>query len=213
MTSAKSGQDEVDARLDLIEDTVAIGPVQLQLLRPLDASSLVSETQFAENEFLPYWAEIWPSALRLATHLDSALAGQSVLELGCGIGIPSLVAAFFGAKVIATDWAADAIALLSRNAERNSLALEVARVDWSDPTALVERAPYDLILASDVLYEERNVGWLVDLLPRLSNRALLADPGRKHAASFFEAIAVDFTREELDGGVHLLERRGIAEGA
>jgi hypothetical protein len=45
------------------------------------------------------------------------------------------------------------------------------------------------VLASDVLYERRNVDQLLDLLPRLVDERgliLLADPGRAHSAGFLE---------------------------
>ncbi len=128
-------------------------------------------------------------------------------HFGCGIGLPSLVAAARGALVEATDWAPDAVALLQRNAARNGIALAARRVDWASPAELVARGPFDLVLAADVLYEARNVEWLVALLPRLGDIALVADPGREHARSFFGAMEGAFALSELEGGVHLLERR------
>ena len=95
-----------------------------------------------------------------------------MLELGCGLGLPSLAAALAGGRVLATDWSPQAIELLEENAERNGAALETALVDWADPAAIVERAPWDLVLAADVLYERRNVAPLLDLLPRLSTSAV-----------------------------------------
>ena len=96
-----------------------------------------------------------------------------MLELGCGLGLPSLAAALAGGRVLATDWSPQAIELLRDNAERNDAALETAIVDWQRPAPLVERAPWDLVLGADLLYERRNVEPLLELLPRL-----LGDAGR-----------------------------------
>src|SRR6476661_8645367 len=110
------------SHLDLVEDEVR----GLRLLRPRQAESLISEEKFARDEFLPYWAELWPSALALADVVASRdVRGLDVLELGCGLGVPSLVAARGGARVLATDWAEDALALLRANAARNGVALEM----------------------------------------------------------------------------------------
>jgi predicted nicotinamide N-methyase len=110
-----------------------------------------------------------------------------VLELGCGLGLPSIAAALAGGRVLATDWSPDAVQATAANAAMNDVALATARVAWSAPDALLERAPWRYVLASDVLYEPRNVEQLLDLLPRLvdkTGRVLIADPGRRPAADF-----------------------------
>ena len=170
----------------------------MSILRPRSAEALLDEEAFKREEFLPYWAEVWSSGLALAgTVATRHLAGTRVLELGCGLGLPSLAAAFGGADVLATDWSPDAIAVLELNAERNRVAVETALVSWADPEALVARAPWDLVLAADVLYERRNVDELLALLPGLGAEVLLADPGRPHAKTFLERAAASWTIEEL----------------
>ena len=174
----------------LVETVVGIGGREVSLLRPPDAEALLSEEAFEREEFLPYWAELWPSGLALAREVASRpLAGARVLELGCGLGLPSLAAALAGADVLATDWARDAVALLDRNADRNGIPLETAAVSWTAPEPLVERGPWDLVLAADVLYEARNVDPLIDLLPRLGGEVWLADPGRATAETFLQRTA------------------------
>jgi predicted nicotinamide N-methyase len=117
-----------------------------------------------------------------------------VLELGCGLGLPSVAAALAGARVLATDWSADAVAVTALNAERNGAVLETAVVDWSAPARLLDGAPWPLVLASDVLYERRNGDVLRELMPRLVDERgeiLLTDPQRPHAAWFLAAAAND----------------------
>src|SRR3954447_8819019 len=142
---------------DLVEEVVAIAGHDLALLRPRDAEVLLDDEAFDHDEFLPYWAELWPSALALARMIvPRALHGARTLELGCGLGLPSLAAALAGGRVLATDWAPDAVAMTARNARRNGLALDTLTCSWTAPEPLVERGPWDLVLASDVLYEARN---------------------------------------------------------
>ncbi len=91
---------------DLVEESVTVAGRELHLLRPRDPEALIDEGAFAQDEFLPYWAELWPSAHALTEVLCAReLHGVRVLELGCGLGLPSLAAAALGAQVTATDWA------------------------------------------------------------------------------------------------------------
>jgi predicted nicotinamide N-methyase len=130
---------------------------------------------------------VWPSGVTLAEHVATLdVGGLRVLELGAGLGLPSLAAALGGADVLATDWAEDAVALLRANAERNHVRLRAELVRWDDPARF--GSGWDLVLAADVLYEERNADQLLQLLPRLDAREiLLAEPGRPFARSFFAA--------------------------
>jgi predicted nicotinamide N-methyase len=168
--------------LTLFSDEIAVAGVRLELLRPLSPEALIDEEAFADDEFLPYWAELWPASTALAEALPE-VAGLRVVELGCGLGVPSLVAAARGAEVTATDWAPDAIELLGRNAERNGLALHAELRDWRDPW----EARFDLALAADVLYEQRNVAPLLERLRSLAPRALVGLAGRPYEAEFLRS--------------------------
>jgi predicted nicotinamide N-methyase len=180
----------------LVENRITLAGRELVLRRPPDPEALLSEEAFEREEFLPYWAELWPSGLALAEEVAGReLHGRRVLELGCGLGLPSLAAALAGADVLATDWSPDAVALLRRNAARNGISLAVEDVSWFDPGPLAARAPWDLVLAADVLYERRNVSPLLALLPRLGPEILVAEPGRPAAAEFLERAARGWTVE------------------
>jgi predicted nicotinamide N-methyase len=160
-------------------DAVVVGDVELSLERPRSPEALIDETAFERDEFLPYWAELWPASTALAAALPE-VTGLRVVELGCGLGVPSLVAAARGAEVTATDWAPDAIDLLRENAERNRLELRAEVRDWREPWD--ER--FDLVLAADVLYERRNVEPLLARLRELAPKALIALAGRPYEAEF-----------------------------
>jgi predicted nicotinamide N-methyase len=188
-----------NGRVETIVETLALPGLVLELERPCDPDMLLSEEAFGDDEFLPYWAELWPSGLALAEHVANRdVRGLRVLELGCGLGLPSLAASARGALVLATDWAADAVALLRANAARNNLALEATQTDWR--TGSLDLAAFDLVLAADVVYEERNVAPLVTLLGLViggGGEAWIADPGRRHATPFLVALSERHSLEAI----------------
>ncbi len=182
--------------MELVEERVSLPGGEIELTRPRDAEALLTDEAFEHEEFLPYWAELWTSGVALAHDVSRrSLRGARTLELGCGLALPSIAAARAGGRVLATDWAPDAISAAAENASRNGAAIETLVCDWADPGALLARAPFQLVLASDVLYEQRNVDQLLALLPRLvgeRGRVLLADPGRGPAERFLESARADF---------------------
>jgi predicted nicotinamide N-methyase len=187
--------------VELIDEEVVISGRVLRLLRPPQPDALIDEESFDDDEFLPYWAELWPSGVALAEAICRLeLRGARVLELGAGLGLPSLTAALQGADVFATDWAEDAVALLRDNAERNGIALRAECVRWDDPGPLLAGAPWDVVLGADLLYERRNADQLLELLPRLGGDLLLAEPGRPFAKAFLDRWSV----ETLADGVYRL---------
>jgi predicted nicotinamide N-methyase len=169
--------------LTLFSDERVVAGVRLDLLRPEAPDELIEEEAFAQDEFLPYWAELWPAATALAEALPD-VAGLRVVELGCGLGVTSLVAAARGALVTATDWAVDAIDLLRQNASRNGLELRAEVRDWRDNW----NETFDLALAADVLYERRNVEPLAARLRALAPVALVGLAGRPYEQEFLRLV-------------------------
>ena len=189
----------------------------LRVLRPRDSESLLDESAFEDEEFLPYWAELWPSGPALARAIAGrALRGARTLELGCGLGVPSIAAALAGGRVLATDWSAEAVAMAAANAALNDAEVETLVCSWTEPEAILARSPWDLVLAADVLYEARNADVLLALLPRLvdaSGEVWIADPGRAAASGFLERADAEWTRRSMpsdelpQGAIHRLRRR------
>ena len=148
---------------------------------------------------------------------ERAGARRGVVARGCaGCGSSSSVAASGAVARRVTrgrggardGLVADAIALLAENARRNECGRDgVRRV--GAPDALVARAPWDLVLAADVLYERRNVDELLQLLPRLGSTVLLADPGRPHAKEFWTRAAGAWKIEQ-SGIVYALTAAGTS---
>jgi predicted nicotinamide N-methyase len=187
---------------DTIDEVVVIAGRDLVIARPADSESLLDAETFAEDEFIPYWAELWPSARALARWVgDRTLRGARVLELGCGLGLPSVAAALAGGRVLATDWSADSVDFTRRNAVGNGATLEAAVMPWDDTEALVAAGPWDLVIGSDLLYERRNVALMLDLLENVADHAVIADPGRPASVEFAATAATlwDLTTIVDDG--------------
>jgi predicted nicotinamide N-methyase len=206
----------------LVEEVVSLGTREVALLRPRESDALVDDEAFEHEEFLPYWAELWPSTLALARAVAARpLDGARVVELGSGLGAPSIAAATNGALVLATDWSPDAVSLAARNAARNGARIAAAICSWTSPSRLLVEAPWDLVLASDVLYERRHVEQLLALFPRLTDEygeVLLADPGRPAAGAFLERARdewrIETQRDPLTGlPVYRLRKARRREGS
>lgn len=204
----------MDTSTHLVEERIAVGGGEIVIERPRDFEDLLSDEAFEREELLPYWAHLWGSSVALAGSLGGTVRlGARVLELGCGLGLASIAAARAGARVTASDWSEDATAAAAANAARNGAELEVLVADWDTPGELLRRAPWDLVIAADVLYEAKKVTTLLELLPRLTDLVLLAEPGRATAEPFFERVGRQWDRSEVEGvtqprtTVHRLRRR------
>ena len=182
-----------------------------RLTHPSVPDELIDEEEFDRDERLPYWAEIWPSAIALARRLSREdLAGRRLIELGVGVGLPTLVALDRGASVLATDYYAAAPDFTRHNALKNGLPEpETALLDWH---ATQDVGAFDLVIAADVMYEERSTRSLARLVPGLlvpGGEALFADPGRRYEPLFRELMQENgfgFETEETSVGVEGIER-------
>jgi predicted nicotinamide N-methyase len=175
---------------ELITRSIQLPSGELRLLQPQASAELPDEGAVEWAPIAPYWSVLWRSGVALARELDGvALRGVRVVELGCGLAVPSIAAARAGAAVLATDADPEALTLATRNARANDVHIETATVEWAKPDELVGRGPFDLVLAADVLYERSSVALLLSLLPRLAPEAWLADPGRPALDAFLEQAA------------------------
>jgi len=165
---------------------------RIELLHPHDAMDLIYRLNFGlEGPEPPFWAQPWPCGVELAGAVAGRdVRGARVLELGCGLALPSLAAAQGGARVLATDYAPAALEFATYNADRNGLRLEVAVCDWAEPADVLAAGPWDLVLAADVLYAHDGLDDLAALLPLLVGdvgELWLADQDRPPARDFLRA--------------------------
>jgi predicted nicotinamide N-methyase len=191
----------------LVSRTVELPGGDLGILQPEEVAELPDDGAVEWAPVAPYWAVLWRSGVAMARELEGEeLGGLRVVELGCGLAVPSIAAARAGASVLATDVSPEALALAKRNARSNGVRIETAAIDWADPGAVAGRGPFDLVLAADVLYERPAVAALLDLLPRLAPEALLADPGRPAAGAFLERASLRWPVDTRVRGVVRIHR-------
>lgn len=188
-----------------VQVTLPNGP--LRLWTPAGAEAILDKLAEAPpdpDDKMPYWADLWPSAVALAEAIEVGqieVRDRTVLELGAGLGVPSLAAARNGGRVRATDWDEDAIRYVRASAVENELNLLTERLDWREPEAT---SPAAVLLLADVLYEPRNVEPVlkaIRVLLKDGGEAWLADPGRAHLPTFV-AAATDFRFAHLERTVH-----------
>ena len=180
----------LERRFITVNDDVRIGDRDINILRPRSAEDLISENDFDRDERLPYWAELWPSSTILANFIASAvLPNARLVELGAGVGLVSIAASIAGHDVTATDYYDDARAFTRANSFRNlGHEIATAHLDWREVAPEFPR--FDIVLASDVLYESRYaplVSSVVDRLLAPHGIAYIADPGRVAANAFADA--------------------------
>jgi predicted nicotinamide N-methyase len=132
-----------------------------QILLPKDLAGFIDPKDVL-HEF-PLWAKIWRASWVLADFLAAmpAEAGKSMLEIGGGAGLVSIVAASFGHRVTLTELNPDALQFARANAVLNGCpTLSIRTLDWNQPQ-LAET--FDYIVASEVTYKEEHVGTLLKL--------------------------------------------------
>jgi predicted nicotinamide N-methyase len=159
---------------------------------------------------LPYGVSLWPSAVALAHEIATRaedFRGRGVLELGAGTGLPGIVAASLGGRVVQTDRDELALSLCERNGGRNGVGgIEYRLADWTDWN---DAGRYEWVVGADVLYGEALHPHLrrifeANLAP--GGRVLIADPLRGPSLRLLEAL-------EVDGWKVLMNQWDVGEGA
>lgn len=189
-------RSRLDSQTELVESSVEVGDENYRIFHPAAADALIDEAEFDFDERLPYWAELWPSAIALARYLaGQPLSGRRMVELGCGVGLPTVVALKREAEVLATDHYDAALDFVSYNARINTgLEPRTMLLDWHAPPAVPLTARlggFDPVIAADVLYERRNVHSLAAMIPGLlapEGEVLIADPRRKDTPVFLKEM-------------------------
>jgi predicted nicotinamide N-methyase len=185
---------DLERRFRVVSETIQVGEGSFEMLRPDSADDLISEEDFAGDERLPYWAAIWPSSVVVANEIvtggiAAARGPKRAIELGCGIGVVTTAAMKAGLDVLATDYYEPALEFTRANTCRN-IGREAATrmVNWRELPKDLGR--FDLIIASDVIYEREYAGLLPRVFEKLlqfDGHAVIADPGRVATPAFLYA--------------------------
>jgi predicted nicotinamide N-methyase len=183
---------------ELREESVVVRGVAtpLRVIRPVDTDLLLDRIVDDPEQNLPYWAELWPSGVGLASEIaaePALVAGKRAVELGSGVGITAAVALAAGADLLATDYAPESLVLTRytclHHAGREPETMQLNWREEADVARLLEDGPFPVVIAADVLYEQRDIAPLLDLFERLvapDGIVLLAHPGRPPAKRFLE---------------------------
>lgn len=143
----------------------------------------------------PLWAKIWEASALLAGQLAERPhhPGERLLEIGAGVGMVGIIAAAFGHQVTVTEYNPDALNFARANAEKNGCPqVKIENLDWLAPSAL---PPFDLIVGSEVIYQEEMIPSLISLFQHYlapGGTILLAGQVRQSGVRFWEAAQVAF---------------------
>lgn len=197
----------------ILRETVIIEDRKFLIDHPGQADRLINlpavHAAFARDEYMPYWADLWPASRMLAKAIlhepwPPAHLSNGALEVGCGLGLPGIVALSMGLKVTFSDYDACALRFAADNARLNGYEdFRTLQLDWRSP-------PDDLrtrvILASDLVYELRNVAPIVAFVKKVllpGGVCLLTDQDRIPSHALKELLqdeGLPFTTKMMRAG-------------
>lgn len=190
-------------RYELKRQREKIGSIELEIecLKDLNQTidDLFLELERTGNaslleELCPYFGTVWPSARALAETLvekEELFSGKRILEVGCGLAIPSIVAAKLGAEIVATDFHPEVPRFLESNLAINQAgSVRYERIDWSK--GFPDLGAFDWVIGSDVLYEKQHALLLARVVSQYMGRgeggAIIADPARPYLQAFLDEM-------------------------
>jgi methyltransferase-like protein 23 len=144
------------------------------------------------NTPFPFWAKLWPSSIAM---LDALMAhphliqNKHVLEIGAGIGLPSLMMAPITKSIHISDYDKEAVDLLQKNIEHLQLKnAEALQLDWNN---VPENLNPEVVILSDVNYDPIQFDTLINLIDKFVNQGctiLLSTPQRIIASPFVQKL-------------------------
>ncbi len=186
-----------------------LGPFDLEIECLEDMNQTIDEIfQYLEKrgtpqdleKLCPYFGVVWPSALGLSQYLlrqpKSQFDRRKILELGCGLAIPSMALSKQGAEVTATDTHEDVPRFLQRNLKINNLIpftegtlFKYSQVDWEKDNP--DLGQFDWVIGSDILYERRyaeSLAYAISKRVAPHGKVVIADPGRPYLQAFADLM-------------------------
>ena len=180
------------------------------IARPSESDRLLDQpavhAAFRRDEYMPYWADLWPASRMLAKAIlhEPWAAGTEALEVGCGLGLPGVVALSCGLRVTFSDYDACALRFAADNARLNGYTeFRTLQLDWRSPPADL-RVP--VLLASDLIYELRNIDPLVSFFHQVlapGGVCLLTDQDRIPSHAFRQTLdtkGLQYTTQVMRAG-------------
>lgn len=182
---------------------LAVLGMEFTTIRDLDESIDILCAHFGENdqdlslreEHCPYFGVMWEAGIGLSQHLTREVCeGKKIIEIGCGLALPSFVATRFGGEVIATDFHIDVPVFLKLNQEKNKIPFKYEELNWREHILKNDKnefGQFDLVLGSDILYESQQPDQVAKALISLlkpGGKILLSDPGRAYIQKFISCM-------------------------
>lgn len=213
--------------------------LEMVTLRDLDESIDILCEYFGEKdqdqslaeEHCPYFGVMWEAGIGLSQLLTREMCeGKKILEIGCGLGLPSFVATRFGGNVLATDFHADVPVFLEINQQKNNIRFDYQVMNWRNE---IERTKtslglFDLVLGSDILYESQHAMEVAKALIAFlkpGGKIILSDPGRAYVQKFISSmkelgypevfttqkVPAHLTAKKIDREIYIFEFTGGAQ--
>lgn len=155
------------------------------------------------EKYCPYFGALWEAGIGLSQFLNAyKLKNQKVIEIGCGLALPSFVAATNGAEILATDFHADVPLFLEVNQNNNNVFFDFQFMNWRDEVNATQSLMglFDIVIGSDILYESQHPNEVASALIAFlkpGGKIILADPGRAYIQQFVTAMNSFGYRENL----------------
>ena len=200
----------------LIDKDIRVGDhvVKLAMPDPVEVRKNYELKISNQKTDFPYWTKLWPSAIALASFIDKNIhfvKDKRVLEIGAGLGLPSIVASYYAAAVVCTDYLPEVVYAIESNITKNQRHnMTPALFDWRD--GLFE-FNFDVLLASDINYDTAEFSTVFSLFDKVLSQhkcILFSTPDRLQSRKFITDLQNRFEqhlelvhREETEG-VHSL---------
>lgn len=146
------------------------------------------------EEYCPYFGVLWEAGVGLTQHLSKLdLKNKKILEIGCGLALPSFLVTKMGGNIIATDFHADVPLFLELNQKNNQIYFPYKVMNWRNE---IERTRtdlglFDLVIGSDILYESQHPMQVAEALIAFlkpGGKIILSDPGRAYIQKFITSM-------------------------
>ena len=187
-------------RYTLVRESVDVGEQRFEVYKIHNVDDILDEfiekssgIEHGGEESIPYWTEIWPSAIGLAQYLlkcPEFPQGMQGLEIGCGLGLAGMVAAHRGIEMVLTDYFVEPLELLKLHWwEQFGQLPHTQPMDWRNPNYQLAA---DLVIAADIAYEPNDFSRLLKTLPLLvkpGGQLILSEPQRSFAKPFIYSLS------------------------
>ena len=186
--------------VELKSETITINEFEYLISSLKDAQQFDDQDQEAialgiSSATWSLFGVIWPTSVVMALNVHKCrMQGKRVLEIGCGIGLCSIVLHRMGIDITASDYHPRTQSFLDKNVLGNGLPpIKYQTGNWESENK--ELGKFDYVIGSDILYQPAHAKHVSQFIDRHANdnvEVMIGDPGRENRARF--------TREMLDLG-------------